>query len=129
MKEYYQKNKNKWTSQERKNKNKEWRKKNVASTLLHSARKRSKLKHIPFDITKDDIVVPTHCPILGIQLVPNQKGTKAYSKHSPSLDRIIPELGYVKGNVWVISHLANVMKNCASIEELIKFAEWITKNG
>lgn len=39
-------------------------------------------------------------------------------KNDPSVDRIIPELGYTKGNVRVISNRANLLKNNASIEEI-----------
>lgn len=37
----------------------------------------------------------------------------------------ISSKGYVKGNIWVISHLANMMKNSADKAELLKFAEWV----
>jgi len=37
---------------------------------------------------------------------------------SPSLDRINPALGYVKGNVWVISFKANAIKQNATVQEL-----------
>ena len=40
------------------------------------------------------------------------------TRNSPSLDRIRLELGYVKGNVRVISGRANLLKNDATIEEL-----------
>ncbi len=43
---------------------------------------------------------------------------------SPSLDKIIPKLGYVKGNVWVVSNKANRIKSNATIEEL----ELLVKN-
>ena len=39
-------------------------------------------------------------------------------ENSPSLDRIDPTKGYVKGNVWIISHKANVFKSYATHEEL-----------
>lgn len=42
----------------------------------------------------------------------------------PSLDKIIPKLGYVKGNVWVVSNKANRIKSNATIEEL----ELLVKN-
>jgi len=103
----------------------EWRLNNVQSTLFHSATKRAKLKKLPFDITKQDIVVPTHCPILGLELKPNQTGNKSHTKQSPSLDRIDNNKGYIKGNIQVISHLANAMKQNATRDELIKFADWI----
>ncbi|MCX6960368.1 MAG: hypothetical protein NTW91_08860 [Verrucomicrobia bacterium] len=47
------------------------------------------------------------------------------TKSSASLDRVIPALGYVKGNVMIVSLLANTMKNEASPEEMILFAEWV----
>jgi len=31
--------------------------------------------------------------------------------------------GYVKGNVWVISHRANTMKSNADLDEMIMFVE------
>ncbi len=92
--------------------------------LWMSAKRRAKVKGLPFSITQDDIIVPTHCPYLGTELTMNaRRGTKRDSVCS--LDRIIPELGYVKGNVEVISHLANTMKQAATEEQLLSFAKTI----
>lgn len=104
-----------------------YRKKNPKQILYSSARARAKKKNIPFDITKDDFEIPEYCPILGIKLEINF-GTQGGWFCSPSLDRIIPSLGYVKGNVRVISLLANNMKSNANNEQLLKFAEWIKEN-
>jgi hypothetical protein len=38
--------------------------------------------------------------------------------NSPSLDRIVPEKGYVAGNIRVISQRANRIKSNATVEEL-----------
>lgn len=76
-------------------------------------------------ITIDDIIIPTHCPILGIELKVC-KGQSGGAKNSPSLDRIDCSKGYVPGNVWVISRLANQMKANANEEELQLFAKWVS---
>jgi hypothetical protein len=99
-----------------------WRIRNPKKYLLTRARSRAKKQGIPCTITEADIHIPTHCPALGIELKAARGRPEAYS---PSLDKIIPALGYVPGNVQVISHLANVMKNNATVDQLRKFAEWV----
>lgn len=47
------------------------------------------------------------------------------SDASPTLDRIHPDIGYVPGNVMVISAKANRMKNNASLEELKALVIWM----
>jgi hypothetical protein len=98
---------------------------NTPSYLLRVAKQRAKKKDILFDITLEDIVLPTHCPILGIPLEVNIDAGKGGKDSSYSLDRIDNSLGYVKGNVRVISHKANSMKHSATKEELILFAKYI----
>ena len=95
---------------------------NPVGYMLQRIRSRSNVEGIPFNLTKEDIVIPDTCPILGIPL---QINNDHVGPNSTSLDRIIPELGYVKGNVAVISHRANSIKNNASIEELEKVLEWL----
>lgn len=83
---------------------------------------------IEFSITKEDIVFPDKCPLLGIDLIYSVKG-RAYREYynSVSIDRIDNTKGYIPGNVWVISRLANTMKSCATIDELITFSNNILK--
>ncbi|QIG69392.1 hypothetical protein EVB79_022 [Rhizobium phage RHph_N3_13] len=78
-------------------------------------------KGIPFDLHHSDVDWPTHCPILGIKLERN--GLDGDRSSSPSIDRIIPELGYVKDNVRVISNKANRMKQNATRDELEMFSK------
>ena len=60
--------------------------------------------------------MPEFCPVLGIALQPNDKAGPIDS--SPSLDRIAPSLGYVPGNVRVISFRANRLRADATAAEL-----------
>lgn len=90
-------------------------------------KKRCKDKGLPFDLEPEDVISPDFCPILGIPLFRNVGGNRP-TANSPSVDRLIPSLGYIKSNIQVISQRANIMKNDASPEELLKFADWIYKN-
>jgi len=102
--------------------NKRLRRKDMRKSLLEAAQNRARTKNLPINITIDDIVVPEFCPILKIKIEKSSGRAKA---NSPSLDRIIPSLGYVKGNIQVISNKANSMKNDATPEQLLNFASWI----
>lgn len=88
--------------------------------LLNSAKLRAKKYGLPFWLSKEDIIIPERCPILGIELSFGKGMPMAYS---PSLDQLIPGRGYVKGNVWVISHRANTLKSNATSAELLCVAK------
>lgn len=103
-----------------------YRKKYPEQVLYSSARQRAKKRNIPFNITREDIIIPEFCPILGMKL--ESKQGAGGGPASPSVDRIIPELGYVKGNIRVVSLLANNMKSYANDEQLLKFADWVKEN-
>jgi len=96
-----------------------------AVKMYRRAKSRAKDKGLDFDLKKSDIIIPDSCPILGVPLVVHT-GSGAWPD-SPSLDRILPEKGYTKGNVWVISQKANQMKGNATPEELKAFGEWAIK--
>jgi hypothetical protein len=83
--------------------------------LVKQAKARAKRSGVPFTLSKEDIIVPELCPILGIKL---EHGNGRACAGSPSLDRVIPDRGYVKDNVWVISFRANQIKNDSTLEEL-----------
>ena len=88
--------------------------------ILVYAKARAKKKSLPFDLTIEDIVIPTHCPLLDIPLVLDNV---IFADDSPSLDRLIPHLGYIKSNIQVISVRANTIKNNASLDELMLLTE------
>lgn len=90
---------------------------------LHTAKYNAQSRGMEFSLNRGDVVWPTHCPLLGIELVYSSFNTS--NDNSPSLDRIDSSKGYIPGNVWVISNKANRMKNDGSKEELVKFAKSI----
>lgn len=97
---------------------------NPSHYLWLNAKRRAREENLPFDIQESDIECPNTCPVLGIPL---QIGIGFRSDNSPSLDKIIPNKGYVKGNVKVISYRANRFKSDAVLDEIIKVAEYMRK--
>jgi hypothetical protein len=104
------------------NDNKTTNNKTVRSRLHNGAYKRTVNNNIPFTITGEDILLPTYCSLLGVKL---EYANNVASDFSPSIDRIDPNLGYVKNNIQIISFLGNRMKNSATPDMLIKFAKTI----
>ena len=94
---------------------KEQHRKDPRKVMYLNTKYRAAKLNLPFNLEKSDIVIPEFCPLLGIPL---QVGNKASKPNSPSIDRLIPSKGYVKGNILVISHRANAAKNNLSVEEL-----------
>ncbi len=65
---------------------------------------------------------PKVCPVLGLEL---DWGMNGCNNNSPSLDRVKPKLGYIPGNVRLISIRANTMKQNMYLEELKIIEEYI----
>jgi hypothetical protein len=93
---------------------------------LNQIRTRALKKGLAFDLTPEDILAPVHCPVLGIKL---EYGASVANFASPTVDRLRPELGYVKGNVNVISHRANTIKSNATSAEVQAVADWMRAEG
>ena len=102
----------------------------ISTKLFYNAKQRASERGIPFEITPKDIEVPAECPVLGIPLVPDEggKGNESWSDNSPTLDRMVNDKGYVKGNICVISRKANILKKQASMRQyeaiLIYIRNW-----
>jgi hypothetical protein len=90
---------------------------------LSHVRTRARKKNIPFNLTSAYVVsiAPTHCPVLGIPL---QRSKTTGAPNSPSIDRIDPALGYVIGNIIIVSKLANQIKSNATPEQIIMVGEF-----
>lgn len=92
--------------------------------MMKSAQARALRDSVPFDLSIDTFpVIPERCPVLGVRIQPNSRSGPQPS--SPTLDRIIPSKGYVLGNVRIISHKANTIKNNGSLAEVAAVADYI----
>ena len=92
--------------------------------MHQSAKKRSRKKGRLCNITIEDIreLYTERCPLLDIELDWETSGGKRASDNSPSLDRVDSSKGYVKGNLWIVSWRANMIKNDATPQELLAIA-------
>ena len=96
---------------------------NPALFMWKQARHRAKWDYndMEFSIEVEDIIIPERCPYFDVPFIPLDKNW------GYSLDRIDSSKGYIKGNIQVISYRANTMKNNATTEELVKFAEGVLR--
>jgi hypothetical protein len=99
---------------------KQRRKDPVGFMLIH-ARVRAKKRGLDFDLTREDIVIPSHCPVFGFSIGVQKGGS---NDNSAELDRIDNTKGYIKGNVVVVSRRANRIKNDAALSELVSLVEF-----
>ena len=104
----------------------------------NGARTNAKKKGVPFEISKEYLIqllanAPDKCPVFGTKFIINKYSARnkenkgAFRDNSISLDRIIPELGYVEGNLVIVSDLANRIKTSATPEQIIKVGEFYKK--
>ena len=126
-------------SEEQKEKDKESRRRYLESldldglrlikiqNMCRKARYRAEKGNLPFNLIVQDITdawpKDDYCPALRIPLK-IRRGNKTITNNSPNLDRIIPRLGYVKGNIAVVSRLANQIMSSARPSEVIKVGKW-----
>ncbi len=90
---------------------------------MRAARKRAERLGLPFELNDEDLATPETCPICGTKLV-MQEG-QGGGNSSPSMDRIVPTLGYTKANTVILCHSCNRKKQNSTAEELAALAEWI----
>lgn len=95
------------------------------SILVQSAKVRARNKSLPIDLRAGDFSIPEYCPVLGIKL--EHHTSHGCKSHSPTLDRFVPGLGYVKDNINVISMKANSIKGSHTYEELKAVVEWMER--
>ena len=97
------------------------------------ARSRAKKKSIPFNIDYDYVLMlmpKDMIDIFGGQMrwKGEPDGSSVPSKQSPSLDRIDPFKGYVKGNVQWLTQEHNLMKQQFTHAQLIEKIQCLLRN-
>jgi hypothetical protein len=106
-----------WHKNERRN--------NPVRLLLRRARRRARELCLSYNLVESDITIPDKCPILGIELRVGCAENNLPTDNSISLDRVDNKLGYIKGNVIVISMRANRIKNNSNFEEIEKLYNFL----
>ena len=96
----------------------------IGKTSFDNAKIRAKKKEIPFTVSRAyvDSITPTHCPVLGIELI--RGGSKGPKDNSFSIDRIIPSKGYEEGNIIIVSNRANRLRSDSNPTELRIIADF-----
>jgi hypothetical protein len=69
-------------------------------------------------VTDYENIIVKRCPLLNIKLDYENCTSKHMPDNYATLDRINPKLGYVPGNVQIISYKANRIKNSATLKEM-----------
>lgn len=102
---------------------KQYRKNNPVKLLIMWARNKCKKRDIEFNLKEKDLTYTGICPVFNIKL---EMGGENLD-NSPTLDRIDPNKGYIAGNVQIICHLANRIKNNATEEQIKLILNYIEK--
>lgn len=82
------------------------------SKIYHRAKSRAKREGVAFNLEHSDIIIPPLCPVFNVPFILGD------THWTPSIGRIDPTKGYVKGNIMIICNRANRLKNDATLEEL-----------
>lgn len=98
-------------------------------TMFRDARTRAQKNNLPFNITKEYLksIAEDKCPIFHTDFSWGHSGLGSgkTKPNGPQLDRIIPKLGYIIGNVAFISRRANRIKDNGTMQEHYDIADWI----
>ena len=100
-------------------------------TMLHQAKRRAKNQNIPFSLSIEDLdsLYVTHCPITLQPLDWTREFVTNALPHdnTPSLDKNIPQNGYIRNNCAIISYKANRLKNNGTLDEHRRIVQYMAK--
>lgn len=93
----------------------------IKGYMIRNLKGSAKRRNLEFNLEYTDIILPRYCPILEFELDYSKNISYAINTHT--IDRINNSKGYIKGNIIVISRLANAMKNEANFNQLKLFSK------
>lgn len=94
-----------------------------AKFMVWEKRRKCKKLGIAFNLTVEDVIVPAYCPVLGIEI------KRGNTDNAASIDRIKPNRGYVKGNIIIVSKLANQIRTNATSKQIRAVADFYERLG
>lgn len=101
------------------------------TALLNNASDRAKRAGLPFDLDREwleEKLKPMICELSGLSLERVPRGRFRIHPFAPSLDKIVPELGYVKNNVRIVAFIVNRARSDYGDDILMAMAEALVKN-
>ena len=91
--------------------------------LVQQIKRQATHKGLEFNLTVDDIDWVEICPILDYKLDYFSVGGR--KSETVSFDRKDPNVGYIKGNVFIISNRANSVKSDMSLEQIKRLLNYV----
>jgi len=100
-----------------------------AKETVRGKRSLCKRKGLPFALTVDYLlsIAPDVCPVFNVPLTYGLSGHTGADPHSPSVDRVDGPLGYVPGNLIIVSNLANVVRHTATPTQILRVGEFYAR--
>lgn len=93
---------------------------------FYAARNRAKKRGLDFNLILADLGTSTYCAVTGVEF----DMTRSFRQGNifvPSLDRVDPSLGYVRGNVRMVCHGYNLAKHTGTDADVLKLARALVK--
>ncbi len=99
-----------------------------AKIQYYRSKQRAKELGINFDLTEEWLLkkLPKVCPVYGTDLIIG--ADRPLMESSPSVDRVDNSLGYTQDNCEIISYKANTLKRTASIEDLQRLIDYMSRH-
>lgn len=103
----------------------------TVTVLLNYARDRARRAGVPFDLDREFVrskLAAGLCELSGLAIQRVSPGAYRVHPYAPSLDRVDPDLGYVKSNVRLVCFAVNRARSDWGDEVLLTIASGLVKH-